>query len=154
MALRGAPNPAYSNLAGRQIRGSILVPFGLFALGLVDAALLDGVSAQTSNYLIPAPRVTIQAPGTNGALRAHRNAIGKPCLDFEAMSRAHRANPDIYDNIVSIRNQCAQRIVVSVCYAGSDGCIGVEVPAFQRKDAILGVRPQSQYFRYTYKEKF
>lgn len=127
----------------------------VLATGLVGIESVRPALAQTGNYLIPAkPRSTLQAPGTNTALRTHRNALGKPCLDFEAMSRGHLANAEIYDNIVSIKNQCAQRIMVKVCYFGSDGCIDVEVPAFQRKDAILGVRPQSQFFRYSYKEKF
>lgn len=154
MALRGVANRGSGVPRGRWKRPAAASTV-LFALGLIGISSVAPAFAQTGNYLIPAkPRATLQAPGTNSALRTHRNAIGKPCLDFEAMSRAHLANADIYDNIVSIKNQCAQRIMVKLCYFGSEGCIDVEVPAFQRKDAILGVRPQSQFFRYSYKEKF
>ena len=150
MALRNVLDSDYSPSAGRHIGWSIvLVTF--LSSGLVDAL---GSSASAGNYLVPIPRATLQAPGTNAALKTHRNAIGTPCLDFEAISRAHRVNTEIYDNIVSIRNQCSQRIMLSVCYVGSEACVEVEVPAFQRKDAILGVRPRSQFFRYSYKEKF
>lgn len=123
--------------------------------GLGVAAMTALAEAQSGNYLIPAkPRATLQAPGTNGAMAIHRNALGKPCLNYEAMSRAHINNPDIYDNVVSVTNQCAQRILVKLCYFKSEACLDLELPPFQRKDAILGVRPQSQYFRYSYKEKF
>lgn len=111
--------------------------------------------AQTGNYLVPAkPRATLQAPGTNAAFAVHRNVFGKPCLDIEAMSRAHAVNPSVYDNVVSIYNQCAMRISVQICYLKSDSCIDVDVPGQQRKDAILGIRPQMQFFRYSFKEKF
>lgn len=136
-------------------KGGAAIPTVLLAIGLIGVTDVLPAFAQTGNHLIPAkPRSTLQAAGTNVELRTHRNALGKPCLDFEAMSRAHLANPDVYDNIVSIRNQCAQRIVVKLCYFGSEECIDVDVPAFRRKDAVLGVRPQSQFFRYSYKEKF
>lgn len=135
-------------------KGAAATSTAMFIFGLIGLSAASQSFAQTGSYLIPAkPRSTLQAPGTNTELRTHRNALGKPCLDFEAISRAHLSNTDIYDNIVSIKNQCAQRIMVKVCYFGSDSCIDVEVPAFQRKDVILGVRPQSQYFRYSYKEK-
>lgn len=144
-----------SGISRGQPKGTTARSIAIFVFGLTEISAASQSFAQTGNYLIPAkPRSTLQAPGTNTELRTHRNALGKPCLDFEAMSRAHLANANIYDNIVSVKNQCAQRILVRVCYLGSDGCIDVEVPAFQRKDAILGVRPQSQFFRYSYKEKF
>lgn len=154
MALRGSVNCGFRISGIRRLIG-LVVWAVLLLFELVGTSRMAPAFAQTGNYLIPAkPRSTLQAPGTNTELRTHRNALGKPCLDFEAMSRAHIANADIYDNIVSIKNQCAQRIMVKVCYFGSDSCIDIEVPAFQRKDAILGVRPQSQFFRYSYKEKF
>lgn len=154
MALRGAMT-CESSVPGGRWKGAAAASTVLLAIGLTWISHAPQALAQTGNYLIPArPRATLQAPGTNTELRTYRNALGKPCLDFEAMSRAHLANAEIYDNIVSIKNQCAHRIMVKVCYFGSDGCIDVEVPAFQRKDAILGVRPQSQFFRYSYKEKF
>lgn len=90
----------------------------------------------------------------NAAFTVHRNAVGKPCLDIEAMSRSHTVNPNVYDNIVSIYNQCPKRISVRICYFKTESCVDVDVAGQQRKDTILGVRPQMQYFRYSYKEKF
>lgn len=99
-------------------------------------------------------RLTLQNGGENAALIVHRSSLGKPCLNIEAASRAHVINPDVYDNIVSFQNQCNILIKVRVCYYGSESCVDVEVPAQKRTDAVLGIRPHSQYFRYSYKEKF
>lgn len=111
--------------------------------------------AQTTSPASPyKSRLTLQNSGANAALTVHRNAFGKPCLDIEAVSRSHVVNPDVYDNIVSIQNQCSQIIRVQICYYGSQSCIDVEVSGQQRKDTVLGVRPNTQYFRYSYKEKF
>ncbi len=57
-------------------------------------------------------RLTIQNSGTNAAFAVHRSPLGKPCLDIEAASRAHVINPDVYDNVVSFKNQCALTINV------------------------------------------
>jgi hypothetical protein len=115
----------------------------------------DPATAQTTNPGAPyKSRLTMQNSGENTALTVHRNAFGKPCLNIEAASRAHVVNPDVYDNIVSIQNQCSKMIAVHICYFGSESCVDVEVSGQQRKDTVLGIRPHSQYFRYSYKEKF
>jgi hypothetical protein len=98
-------------------------------------------------------RLTLQGGGDNAALSVHRDALGRPCLDFEAASRAHVINPNVYDHVVSVYNQCVRLIKLSVCYYGSDRCIDMEVPPLARKDGILGIYPSMQYFRYSYKEK-
>ncbi|MDP2296014.1 MAG: hypothetical protein Q8M24_11205 [Pseudolabrys sp.] len=112
-------------------------------------------NAQITNPNAPyKSRLTLQNSGENAALTVHRNSLGKPCLNIEAASRAHVINPNVYDNIVSFQNQCNILIKVRVCYFGSESCVDVEVPGRQRKDAVLGIRPNSQYFRYSFKEKF
>ena len=111
--------------------------------------------AQTTSPTSPyKSRLTLQNSGANAGLTVHRNAFGKPCLNIVAASRSHVVNPSVFDNIVSIQNQCSQIIKVQICYYGSESCIDVEVSGQQRKDTVLGVRPNSQYFRYSYKEKF
>jgi hypothetical protein len=124
-----------------------------FALNI--CACDQPATAQSINPLAPyKSRLTIQNSGENAALIVHRNSLGKPCLNIEAASRAHVINPNVYDNIVSFQNQCNILIKVRVCYFGTESCVDAEVPAQQRRDTVLGVRPQSQYFRYSYKEKF
>lgn len=125
-------------------------------LGALFVLAIGGdTNAQITNQNAPyKSRLTLQNSGENAALTIHRNSLGKPCLNIEAASRAHVINPNVYDNIVSFQNQCNILIKVRVCYFGSESCVDVEVPARQRKDAVLGIRPNSQYFRYSFREKF
>lgn len=125
----------------------------LLALGIDTnhQSVMAQLTSPTSPYK---SRLTLQNSGENAALTVHRNSLGKPCLNIEAASRAHVINPDVYDNIVSFQNQCNILIKVQVCYFGTESCVNVEVPAQKRTDAVLGIRPHSQYFRYSYKEKF
>lgn len=121
------------------------------SIGMRDQQAMAQITSPTSPYK---SRLTIQNSGENAALTVHRNALGKPCLNIEAASRTQVVNPNMYDNIVSIKNQCSQVIRVQICYFGSESCVDVEVLGQQRKDTILGIRHHSQYFRYSYKEKF
>ncbi|MDI1343079.1 MAG: hypothetical protein PSV22_03115 [Pseudolabrys sp.] len=120
-------------------------------IGALNHRALAQITSPTSPYK---SRLTLQNSGQNAALTVHRSSLGKPCLNIEAASRAHVINPDVYDNIVSFQNQCNILIKVRVCYFGTESCVDVEVPAQKRTDAVLGIRPHSQYFRYSYKEKF
>jgi hypothetical protein len=102
----------------------------------------------------PGSRLTLQNDGTNTALMVHRDPLGRSCLDFEAASRKEVINPNVYDHVISVYNRCIQTIKLKVCYYHSDHCIDMSVPGSQRKDAVLGVYPNLQYFRYSYQEKF
>jgi hypothetical protein len=136
-------------LLGNVVAGSLI--FLAVNLGARYHRALAQITSPTSPYK---SRLTLQNSGANAALTVHRNAFGKPCLNIEAASRAHVVNPNVYDNIVSIQNQCSQIIKVQICYYGSESCVDVELSGQQRKDTVLGVRPNSQYFRYSYREKF
>lgn len=125
----------------------------LLALG-IDAQYQSIMAQLTSPASPYKSRLTLQNSGENAALTVHRNSLGKPCLNIEAASRAHVINPDVYDNIISFQNQCNILIKVRVCYFGTESCVNVDVPAQKRTDAVLGIRPHSQYFRYSYKETF
>jgi len=125
----------------------------IFTLGLLAAA---PASAQLVPNSTPSfqSRMTLQGPGENGALSVHRNALNQPCLDYEGASRKQIVNPTLFDHIVSIKNICPRPIKVKICYYKSERCLEVEVGAQSRKDVILGVAPNVQYFRYSYTEKF
>lgn len=134
-------------------RLAILSILTILAVG-IDAQE-QSVVAQATNPTSPfKSRLTLQNGGENAALTVHRNPLGKPCLNIEAASRAHVINPDVYDNVVSILNSCSKPIKLRLCYYRSERCLDVEVPAQQRKDTILGTYPHTQYFRYSFKEKF
>ena len=115
---------------------------------------------QSALVPLPAPgqpyqsRLTLQNEGVNGGLTIHRDPLGRPCLQFEAASRAEVVNPKIFDHIVSVYNRCLMRIKLRVCYYHSTHCVDLDVPGKQRKDAVLGIFPNMQYFRYSYSEKF
>jgi hypothetical protein len=126
----------------------------VIALGSTLLFAGDSALAQSTNPITRTPsRLTLQNSGSNAALTVSRNSLGKPCLSIEAASRSHVVNPTVFDNIVSIENQCNKLIKVRICYYGTESCVDAEIPAMQRKDTIIGVRPQSQYFRYSYREK-
>lgn len=99
-------------------------------------------------------RLTLQGGGENAALTVHRDSLNRRCLDIDAASRRHVINPNVFDHVVSVYNNCLKPIKLRVCYYRSERCIDMEVPGKQRKDVILGIYPNLQYFRFSYREKF
>ncbi len=137
----------------------VMVRLALFSF-VVFVAFIGVGNCQTglipnSNATSPFQnRLTLQNGGVNAALTVHRNPLGRPCLDIEAASRAHVINPHVYDHVISVYNRCVQTIKLRVCYYHSEHCIDLELPGSQRRDTVLGVYPNMQYFRYSYREKF
>jgi hypothetical protein len=84
----------------------------------------------------------------------HRDVFGKPCVTYEAISRAHVTNPDIFDHIVSANNHCLLVIKLHLCYLKSQHCIDLQIPGNQRKEVVLGIYPMIKTFRYKAKEIF
>ena len=79
---------------------------------------------------------------------------GKPCLSLGASAKAQAVNKHIYEHRVGAVNSCGQHIKVQVCYYKSNDCITMDVPAWGRKDAVLGIYPALPSFRYEAKEQF
>lgn len=98
------------------------------------------------------PRFTIQGPADQSAMPVIRDALNRPCLDTEAISRAHIVNTAIFDHVVSIKNRCVRLIKVMVCYSNSDICKKADIGGYQREDLILGTAKMN-YFRYTIIQK-
>lgn len=113
---------------------------------MVAAMLISCVDvvAQTSSS---GRNFTLQ-PGESRGL-VSKDALGKPCLDLEAIGRAHVSNPLIYDHIVSVANRCLRPLKLKVCYFESDRCTELNVAGKNRKDIVLGVGAKT--FRYTYR---
>jgi hypothetical protein len=112
-------------------------------------------SAQSLNPISPFQSpMTLQGDGENAGLTVHHDPLGRPCLDIEAASRAEVVNPNVYDHVISVYNRCLTQIKLHVCYYQSEHCIDMTIPGLQRKDSVLGIYPSTQYFRYTYREKF
>jgi hypothetical protein len=84
----------------------------------------------------------------------HRDFTGKPCLDVAGSARARTTDPNLYDHLITVRNNCPQRIAMQVCYYLTHDCIPMEIPGGARKDAILGTLPSVKDFRFEFREKF
>lgn len=122
--------------------------------GLVASLVVGPVAFAQSGSGSFQSRLTLQSGGENAALTTHRDALNRPCLEIEAVSRRHVINPNVFDHVVSVSNRCLKLIKLRVCYSKSDSCIDMEVPGQQRKEGILGIYPNMQYFRYSFREKF
>lgn len=82
-----------------------------------------------------------------------RDALGRPCLDIEAVARAHVVNPTVMDHIVSVKNGCPRLIKIKVCYFGSDRCVEAVLGSYSRSDVTLGTMTGVKTFRYSISQK-
>jgi hypothetical protein len=116
----------------------------------------DNSRPTTGGSGIRAPVDTTPSFGASGGteILRHRDFTGKTCLEVGGSARAHTTNPNLYDHVVSVRNNCPQRIALQVCYYRSRDCLPMEVPGGARKEAILGTLPSGRDFRFEFREKF
>jgi hypothetical protein len=103
----------------------------------------------------PGPSQTPSFDASSGTeMLRHRSPTGSPCLDVGGFARRHTLNSNLYDHVVTITNNCSQRITLQVCYYNSQDCLPVEVSGGERKEEILGTMPSMQDFRFEFKEQF
>jgi hypothetical protein len=114
-------------------------------LGLVVLALM-GSLALGQNLSQPL------SPG--GPTQRHKGPTGQPCLAFTSSAKSQAVNKNIYEHWISATNSCGQNIKVQVCYYNTDDCIMMNIPPWERKDAVLGIYPNLRDFRYETKEQF
>ena len=131
----------------------------LYLLMFTAAPLLHAVALAQTGVPRSAPgintnRITSQTDGEKIGIRRQRDPLGKPCLDYIAVSRRHLANANVYDHVITINNHCLRPIKLRVCYFKTVTCIDSEVPSLKYKEIILGIYPSMPYFRYSYEEKF
>jgi hypothetical protein len=115
------------------------------------SASRPGLGASGTRAPVEGP--TIGASSGTEILR-HRDPTGSPCLTIGGFARAHVVNPNLYDHVITIRNSCAQRIALQVCYYNTQDCISIDVTGGESKEAILGTLPSTKEFRYEFREKF
>ncbi len=100
-------------------------------------------------------------------VKVHLDPVGKPCVKVSAYSHrqtnyriifdptlTHRNSSNIFEHFISAQNHCSQPVKLKVCYYGSLSCVMVEVPGYDRREALLGVYPALSDFRYQYVEQF
>jgi hypothetical protein len=56
--------------------------------------------------------------------------------------------------MITANNDCSQPIKAQVCYYQSQHCIPIDVPGYGRKEAMLGIMPAMNAFRFEYREQF
>ena len=81
------------------------------------------------------------------------SATGKPCIALQSFVTAQLINKSIYEHWIKASNSCGQNIRIQVCYHKTDDCIVMNVPPYENKNAVLGIRPSTKEFRYDAKEK-
>jgi hypothetical protein len=139
-----------------------LVAFSLFALALGDAAAqgldLPGPNGPSSvggtNERTSVPGTQMIEGSQSTLVMRHRGPTGKPCLNVFGSAQRQLINTNLYDHMIMATNSCVRAIKVDVCYYGTDHCISMQVPAMDRKQAMLGVLPAMKDFRFEFREQF
>jgi hypothetical protein len=101
---------------------------------------------QTSNFR------SGNVKGTNTLKNESRDPLGNRCLLVEPLARPHVANPNIYDQVLVLQNQCLRLIKIRACYTESDRCVDAEVPGLTGKELVLGISPTVKFFSYDFRE--
>ena len=90
----------------------------------------------------------------NAAVKMHLGPTGKRCLTVIGYAQPQIVNPNIYDHMISASNDCSHPIKMQVCYYQTRQCIPVDVSAYGRKEAVLGIMPAMKQFQFEYREQF
>jgi hypothetical protein len=107
------------------------------------------------------------SPTSSFGVKVHLDPVGKPCMKVSAYSHKQpnyrkifdptltpRSSSNIFEHFISAQNHCSQPVKLKVCYYGSQSCVMLEVPGYDRREALLGVYPALADFRYQYVEQF
>ena len=101
------------------------------------------------------PRPPTPFGASNGTeILRDRSSTGAACLSVSGLARPHFINKNLYDHVIMVENNCAQRIGLQVCYYQSQDCVQMQVPGGETKEAILGTLPMMRDFRFEFREKF
>jgi hypothetical protein len=124
---------------------------------LVFSASLNPPRAEDTYAPAETPGPLGQAPGAArfGITKAgelHLNTFGKPCIEYNAFSRAHLFDINIFDYVVAATNKCPMSIKIQICEKNRSGCGSVAVPAYQSKEVAMGFGPYTTVFYYIAKE--
>jgi hypothetical protein len=107
----------------------------------------------SSGVLNPEALPELQESGRNDVPR-HMAFTGTPCLTVLGIARRQTIDPNLYDDVIEVANNCPQRIALQVCYYQSADCIPMEVPGNESREAILGILPSAADFRFEFREKY
>src|SRR5579862_7226939 len=120
---------------------------GTVLLACLGSALVGLSNAEAASDA--APGFQLQGPAEQFGMSVVKDAFNRPCLDIEAIARAHVVDQEMMDHVVSIKNNCNRIISAKVCYFRSDHCVQSEIGAYRRVDLILGTLRGVKFFRYS-----
>jgi hypothetical protein len=100
------------------------------------------------------PPPTSRFNGESQGIRRHFGPSGRPCLTVRGEPRRESANPKLFEHIIAAVNECSRRIKLQACYYQTDHCIAMDIPPYGRDEAILGIMPSMNGFRFEFKEQF
>ena len=99
-----------------------------------------------------------QPPPLNGAqntgTKVHLRPNGKPCLTVSGAATRQTINTHIFTHWINVANECSMPIKLRVCYYETEECTQINVPAYGRKESVLGIMPAMDQFRFEYREQF
>ena len=92
-------------------------------------------------------------PKMGGTIYAQRqkDSVGKPCLSVAPMAQKQVINPNIYNHILLLDNNCGQEIRILACYYKTDSCKTLSIGGYKRQQQLLGVFPAAD-FRFSFRE--
>jgi hypothetical protein len=104
---------------------------------------------------LPAPsQLPIISGSPNATAKVHMSLLGKPCVTVQGYAQPQIVNPKIFDHMIVANNDCGQVIKMQVCYYHSTECTPLDLPAYGRKQMVLGIMPAMNQFRFEYREQF
>jgi len=102
----------------------------------------------------PAAQLPLLSGTQNVGAKKHYGPTGAPCLTVNGNAVPQIVNPNIFTHMIMGNNNCSQPIKVQVCYYQSQQCVPLIVPAYGRKEIVLGIMPAMDQFRFEYRELF
>jgi hypothetical protein len=133
----------------------------LLAWGTTAAAQLaspvgtnSAATVGSSNGMRPPAQLPLLSSTPSAGVKLHLGPTGKPCLTVFGSAKPQVINPNIFEHIIMASNECSQTIKIKVCYYQSTQCIPLDVPAYGRKEVVLGIMPAMNQFRFEFREQF
>ena len=135
----------------------VLLLVSLITAGVVHAQQL---LPQSSNPAILGSTGGLHPPtqallfnGSTGA-KQHLRPGGKPCVTVTGEAKPQTINPHIFTHTVMAVNECGFPIKLTACYFQTEECSPLTVPPYGRNQAVLGIMPAMDRFRFEFREKF
>jgi hypothetical protein len=133
----------------------VLLAWGTGAAAQVTSPMgTQGAATVGSSSGRPPAQLPLLSGTPSAGVKSHLGPTGKPCLTVFGSAKAQIINPNIFEHIIMASNECSQPIKMKVCYYQSSQCVPLDVPAYGRKEIVLGIMPAMNQFRFEYREQF